>query len=399
MKKILLLGGSRLLLPVIDAAHKLGCYVITCDYLPNNAAHKYSDKYLNISIIEKEKVLKAADKLKIDGIMSYGCDPGVVSAAYVAEKLGLPSAGPYESVCILQNKGRFRNFLAENGFNTPMAKQYSDFQGVIPDTDMFRWPVIVKPTDSAGSKGVIKVNSPDDLGKSVDYALSFSHCGEFIIEEFVEKQGFSTGSDSFSVNGILKFVSFANQLFDRKAPNPYTPSGNTWPSLMDKAHKKELTSEIQRLLKLLKMRTSLYNIEARIGTDGKAYIMEVSPRGGGNRIAEVLQYATGVDLITNAVRAAIGEDVIGIEQKPYNGFWYNMVLHSYKKGKFAGLTVSDDIKDNIIEKDIWVNVGDEVCPFSAANAALGMIFFRFDTRDEMVEKMNDMEKMIRINVE
>ena len=95
MKRLLLLGGSRYILPVIEAAHKLGIYVITCDYLPDNIAHKYSDEYCNVSIIDKDAVLSAAEKLNIDGIMSFACDPGVTTAAYVAEKLGFSSAAYY----------------------------------------------------------------------------------------------------------------------------------------------------------------------------------------------------------------------------------------------------------------------------------------------------------------
>ena len=124
MKKLMVLGGSRYALPIIKAAHELGCYVITCDYLPDNIAHKYSDEYCNVSIIDKEAVLDAAKKLKIDGITSFACDPGVVTAAYVAEKMGLPSCGSYESVCILQNKGRFRKFLTDNGFTVPAANRF-----------------------------------------------------------------------------------------------------------------------------------------------------------------------------------------------------------------------------------------------------------------------------------
>ena len=87
-KKLMLLGGIRYLLPVIDAAHKQGYYVITCDYLPDNPAHKYSDEYVNVSIIDKEAVLQVAREKKVDGIISFGVDPGVVPAL-CAECLGL----------------------------------------------------------------------------------------------------------------------------------------------------------------------------------------------------------------------------------------------------------------------------------------------------------------------
>lgn len=106
----MLLGGLRYLLPVIDAAHKMGIYVITADYLPDNIAHKYSDEYVNVSIIDKEAVLKVAREKQIDGIMSFAVDPGVVTASYVQQEMGLPSFGPYESVVILQNKDKFRAF-------------------------------------------------------------------------------------------------------------------------------------------------------------------------------------------------------------------------------------------------------------------------------------------------
>ena len=82
-KKLLLLGGLRYLIPVIEAAHRQGYYVITCDYLPNNIAHKYSDEYINISITDKEAILQAAKQKNIDGIMSFACDPGVIVASYV----------------------------------------------------------------------------------------------------------------------------------------------------------------------------------------------------------------------------------------------------------------------------------------------------------------------------
>ena len=190
MKKLMLLGGSRYIIPVIETAHKLGLYVITCDYLPDNDAHKFADEYRNVSVIDKEKVLALALEMKIDGIMSFACDPGVVTAAYVAQHMGLPFQGSYESVCILQDKGLFRQFLTENQFNVPHAKRYTDKEAPFKDIDFFTWPVIVKPTDSAGSKGVTKVDTPENLGEAIEIALEGSHNKAFIIEDFLTFAGY-----------------------------------------------------------------------------------------------------------------------------------------------------------------------------------------------------------------
>lgn len=396
MKKLMILGGARYALPVIEAAHKLGIYVITCDYLPDNIAHKYSDEYCNVSIIDKEATLEAAKKLKIDGIMSFACDPGVVTAAYIAEKMELPNVGPYESVCILQNKGKFRKFLADNGFTVPTAKGYKNIDEALRDIDMFHWPIIVKPTDSAGSKGVTKVDDPKKLKESIEYALEFSHSDEFIIEDFIKQQGYSSDTDSFSVNGELKFVSFDCQRFDASAENPYTPAAYSWPSSMSQKHQDELRSEIQRLIKLLKMKTAVYNIETREGTDGKAYIMEVSPRGGGNRLAECVRYATGVDMITNMVKYSVGLPLDDINQKPYDGCWAEIILHSDKPGVFESLWISDKIAENVIEKDLWIKSGTEIGGFSAANEAIGTLILKLESQERIDEILSNQSEYVRV---
>ncbi len=396
MKKLMLLGGMRYLVPVIEAAHKLGVYVITCDYLPNNIAHKYSDEYCNVSILEKDKVLEKAKELKIDGILSFACDPGVVTAAYVAEKMGLPSSGPYESVEILQNKGKFRKFLTENNFNVPVAKQYTDIETALNDTEMFNWPVIVKPTDSAGSKGVTKVIEKNKLEDAINYALKFSHSNEFIIEDFLEKVGDSSDCDSFSIDGKLKFVSFSAQKFDENCENPYTPAAYTWPTSISKKHQKELTNEIQRLLTLLNMKSSIYNIETRECTNGKAYIMECSPRGGGNRLAEMVRYMTGVDMITNTVKVALGMEPDNIKQQEIRDNWAEIILHSEKEGTFEKLWISEEITSNIVENDLWIEEGTKVGGFSGANEAIGTMVLKFDSQKQMDEVLNNQEKYIKV---
>lgn len=380
MKKLMLLGGAQYLLPVIREAKKLGIYTISCDYLPDNIAHKYSDEYCNVSIIDKEAVLKAAEELKIDGIMSFACDPGVATAAYVAEKMGLSFAGPYESVAILQDKGRFRAFLRDNGFNVPWAKSYNKAEDAVADAKDYPWPMIVKPVDSAGSKGVSRVDSAAELPEAIAFALEFSHCGEFIVEQFIQQKGSSSDSDCFSVNGELKFCSFDEQLFDRSAENPYTPAAYVWPSTMPDEIQAELRSELQRLMTLLGLKTSVYNIETRQGTDGKAYIMEVSPRGGGNRLSEVLEMATGTKLISNAVRAAVGMEVDEMSDPVYKGHWAEIILHSDLDGKFKELWIAPELEASVAQIDLWVKEGDAVERFSGANKAIGTLVMNFADR-------------------
>ena len=398
-KKLMLLGGLRYLLPVIEAAHRLGIYVITVDYLPDNIAHRYSDEYHNVSIIDKEAVLELARELQIDGIMSFAVDPGVVSAAYVAEQLGLPFQCSYESACILQDKSRFRQFLADNGFNVPNARGYDNAEAALHDVDYFNWPVIVKPVDSAGSKGVTRVDHPADLPAAIAHALECSPSRHFIIEDFLEKLGCSSDSDCFSIDGEMVFCSFSDQFFDPSAPNEYTPSAYIWPSTMPQWAQYELRTELQRLITLLDCKTGIYNIETRLCTNGKPYIMELSPRGGGNRIAELLQHATGHPLIENEVRKAVGTPLLPMGDAIYNEHYSITVLHSDRDGILNNITIDPKLQSHIIENDPWVKIGDQISGFTGANQSLGTLFMRYKTRKQIEAVINKPSQYIHIGIQ
>ena len=398
-KRLMLLGGLRYLKPVIDAAHKQGYYVITADYLPNNIAHKWSDEYCNVSIIDKEAVLREAQRLQIDGIMSFACDPGVAAASYVQNKMGLPSFGPFESVEILQNKDKFRAFLAKNGFNVPQAKGFDSVEAAMEEIYWYPWPVIVKPTDAAGSKGVTRVDKAEDLKPALEYAMEHSISGHIIVEEFIDKQGCSSDTDSFSEDGKLKFVSFCAQRFDAEATNPYTPAAYSWPSTFTKEQEKYLTSEIQRLITLLNLKTCVYNIEVRVASNGKPYIMELTPRGGGNRLCEMLRYATGVDMITAITRAIVGDPILEpIVQKPYNGHWAEIILHADRDGIYDHLEISKELPAEVIEEDLWIKQGDHVDSFEGANNAIGTLVLKFQTAEELEKAITNQRNWLKVVV-
>ena len=411
-KKLMLLGGIRYLLPVIETAHRMGVSVITADYLPDNIAHKYSDECANVSIIDCEAVLKVAQERKIDGILSFGVDPGVMTAAYVAEKMGLPFP-PLKSVEILQNKDKFRNFLEQNGFNCPFHYSYGADENPVVGGDIrgprnlditknpfhVEFPVIVKPVDSAGSKGCSRVDRVEDLDAAVKYARSESHNGCVIVEQFLENAYASSDTDSFSINDELVFCSFNCQHFDTKSPNPYTPAAYCWPSKMPAEAQKELRCEIQRLIKLLHLGTSIYNIETRVATDGKPYIMELSPRGGGNRLSEVLKMATGQDLIANNIRGALGLSLEPMTDPVYNGSWAEFIVHSNKSGIFDSLEIDPEFSAKyLVQFDLWVNHGDKVGAFTGANQTIGTIVFKFDSHEQAEENLAKSESWLNLNI-
>lgn len=392
----MLLGGIRYLLPVIKAAHEQGYYVITADYLPDNIAHKYSDEYVNVNIVNREAVLREAMRRKIDGIMSFGVDPGVVSSAFVQQELGLPQFGPFESVVILQNKDRFRQFLKNHGFNVPKIYCFSNLEEALSYKDRYDYPVIVKPTDCAGSKGVTRVDNSAQLLPAIQRAGTFSLSGRIIVEDFIEKVGFSSDADCFSLDGVLTFADFNSQHFDSEAPNPYVPAAYSWPSSFTPSQIASLKSDIQRLITILGMKTNIYNIETRIGVDGKAYIMELTPRGGGNRLSEMVRYATDVDLITAMTRYIVGDDVPSINPKPLSGNWAEFIIHSNQSGYYQGLNICNEFKPYLVDEDIWISKGEKVNRFMGASDSIGTLIMNFPDPDTMNEAINNTNSWLKV---
>lgn len=397
MKKILMLGGLSFLIPVIEVAHRLGYKVITCDNVPENIAHKYSDEYYNISIIDKKKVLELAKTLKIDGILSFAVDPGVVTAAYVQTKLNLPGS-PYESVVILQNKDLFRNFLKEHNFNVPFFKNYTSINELLKDKNILPYPIIIKPVDSAGSKGVSRVCSSEDLKNAGIKAFNNSFNKIIIAEEFIEPQNNPSDSDCFSVDGKMVFYSFSSQYFDNTAPNPYTPCAYSWPSTMNSKQIEYLKGEIQRLISLLHMKTSIYNIETRVGKNGKPYIMEVSPRGGGNRLSEIVKHVYNIDLIEYAVKASVGNNDFDFSKRDESGFWTEVILHSSKNGIFQGVIVDNSLKEYLYNSTINYLTNDAICAFNGANNMIGTLLFKFTNQKQIDFLIENLNELIQVKV-
>ena len=398
-KKIMFLGGIYYSIPAIEVAHRHGYHVITVDNIPGNIAHRYSDEYHNVSIIDKEAVLNLAQRISIDGIVSYGVDPGVVTAAYVAEKMNLPFQCSYESARILQDKSLFRKFLSDNGFNVPYAKGYSSVEEAINDISLFRWPVIVKPVDSAGSKGVSKANDLKALCEAAQTALNSSYCGHFIIEDFLDINGFQSSADCFTVNGKLTYADFSDQIFDVNATNPFVPTIEIWPSTMRKDYQNYLSTELQRLFTLLQCKTGIYNIETRVCTNGKAYIMEVSPRAGGNRLAEIQRIGTGIDLIEAEICNAVGDSICEINMPHYDACYMIHTAHSSKKGTFLSIEYPIDFKTkHILDQSIYLQEGDIIESLTGANKAVGDILLKFKDREECNTYLPELSKYIQIKV-
>lgn len=394
MKKILLLGGSAQQVVAIETAKKLGYYTVLCDYLTDNPGQYSADKFYLVSTTDKEAILKVAQEEQVDGVLAYASDPAAPTAAYVAEKLGLPT-NPYDSVEILCNKDRFRAFLAENGFNSPAAGGYSAPEAALNDTGKYRLPVIVKPVDSSGSKGATVLHSWEKLDSAIDFALSFSREKRFIIEEFIEKNHkYLIGGDVFICNGKIRLWGLMNCHRDSEV-NPLVPVGKSYPPDICSQDLESIRNVLQGIVDKLGLKSGAMNVELVADRNGRVWPIDIGPRSGGNMIPDLIGYIFGVDVVELSVLSAMGENV-DMDEAAAESFYATHNLHSDKNGVFKDIRFSDDAERFIIKKCIYKKEGDIVEYFDNASKALGIVFFKFDSADSMNTILENINEHIKI---
>lgn len=395
MKRVLMLGGSMYQTYAIKEAVKLGYYVITCDYLPENPGHKFAHEYHNVSTTDKEAVLKLARELNVDGIVAYASDVAAMPAAYASEKLGLPTS-PYESVRILSTKDLFRAYLREHGFNVPKAQGFSTYEEALEVIDKFKLPVMVKPVDSAGSKGVNKMTDKAKLKEYVEDALQYSISKRFIIEEFIVKKGPQISGDAFSVDGKIVFHCLGNEFYNPNYEKDFAPLGECWPFSMDQSIIDKLMEDIQRLITSLGMKSTAYNVEAIVGEDDKIYLIELGARAGGSLIPQLIQYVTGVNYVPHVIKAAVGDDCSDLKMAEAKGYWSNYMVHPNVTGKFESIEFDKNLQDHIA---LWapdVKVGEIIHKFRGAQDCIGELILKYDSPEQMMEIIRDIEKYINV---
>ncbi|MDE5569613.1 MAG: ATP-grasp domain-containing protein, partial [Ruminococcus sp.] len=354
----------------------------------------HADQFYLVSTTDKEAVLEIAKKENVNGVLAYASDPAAPTAAYVAEQLGLPT-NPSESVDILCNKDRFRDFLRENHFNSPRSDGYTDIEAAIKETAQFRLPVIVKPVDSSGSKGATVLYSWDGLREAVDFALTFSRSKRFIIEEFIEKgYPYIIGGDVFVSDGEVKIWGLMNCHRDNMV-NPLVPVGKSYPPSLDAGIMDEVKNVICNIISKLGFMNGAVNVELIVDKNGSVWPIDFGPRCGGNMIPNLLGYIFHVDVVELSVLAAMGKS-LEIHPSEPDACYATHNLHVARNGSFVRVDYSEDALKYKIDANVYVKEGDLVAYFDNASKAIGIIFFRFDSSDEMNRFLESINEQIKI---
>ena len=391
MKKTLLIaGGGHADIPQIEAAKKLGFYVVTTGNRPNELGHKYSDEYIQEDFSDPEAMLALSTKLGIDAICACCNDFSAISAAYVAEKMGLKGHDSYETTKLLHHKDSYREFAIENNIASPFAKGFNNINLALEGIKEFTFPVIVKPVDLTGGKGITKVYDLAEAIEAINKAFSISREKKIVVEEFIvgTHHGFST----FLRNGKVVFFFSDNEHYFK---NPYMVSGASTPSIANENVEKMLCAESEKIASLLSLRDGIFHIQY-ILRDDKPIIIEICRRPPGDLYTKFVKLATGVDYPAWIVKASAGMDLSQLEFMRSKGYFVRHCVMADKIGKVNNITFDESIKNKVIEKFMWWKKGDLVDDVLISK--FGIVFLEFESMDEMLNLTACLPDLIKVEV-
>ena len=388
-RSILLLGGSAAQVEAIKKSRELGCHTILCDYLPDNPGQLYADKFYLVSTTDKKAVLKVAQKEHVDGVVAYGSDPAAPTAAYVAEQLGLPS-NSYSTVSMLCDKEQFRDMLKKEGFLTPgffAADVTVGSEELISRGEELGWPLVVKPVDSSGSKGVSVVYSPEDLSDAVSYAAACSRKDRVIVEQFVsEVNNGIIEAEIFVVDGIVESWVLMRSVRGG-GRSSVVPTISVHPSYLYPKQEAAVRREIQRVVSVSGIKNGPMNIEMAVSGTGEVYFLDVGPRNGGNLLARFVSCISGKDIVAATIGAAMGD--IHAEDVSYCGdpdsVWVQHILGAEEPGIFRGIREDYPGIGELVELCLFKKPGEHVEALVDASCEIGISFLKFSNEVSVEE--------------
>lgn len=389
-KRLLILNGSHSDIPLIQSAKRLGFYVITSGNNPRLIGHCYSDEQRFADFSDPDAVLDVAKQLRVDAVCSCANDFGIISASYICEKLHLPGHDAYETTRILHQKDLFKKFALDHDIPTPFAESFNRQEDAVAALGKRRFPLIVKPVDLSGGKGVSVVCAPEDGEAAVRLSFTSSRAKRIVMEDYVSgtQHSFST----FIVNGRVVFYFSDNEY---SYLNPFLVSTSAAPAVNVGDVAGELIRVTEKMASLLSLKDGIFHIQY-IYQNRQAHILEITRRCSGDLYPYPVDRATGLDWAGWIVKAEAGQDCSdfpGVEQKGYCG---RHCIMAPRNGTIRQIVIDPRIEANIYDRLIWSGRGDRINNYLEDKT--GIVMLKYNSMDEMLEKSAQLHQLIHIEI-
>ena len=307
MQKLGIIGASYLQLPLIRKAKAMGLETHVFAWAAGDVGEGEADHFYPISIVERERILEECRRIGIDGICSIASDLAMLTVNYVAQQMGLTS-NSMAATEVSTNKSLMRQRFAQMGDPSPRSVR------VTPETKLdaidLAYPLIVKPVDRSGSRGVTKITRPDQLAGAVERAMAQGFEKAAVVEEFAE--GIEYSVESLSWQGAHTVLAVTRK-YTTGAPG-FIETGHIEPAGLDAGTLKRVEAVTRHALTSLGLTCGASHTEIKIDRDGAIRLIEIGGRMGGDCIGSALvELSTGIDFVRAVIETALGRAPENIE--------------------------------------------------------------------------------------
>lgn len=390
MKRILILGASILQLPAIQKAKELGYYTGVIDYDSKAVGISYADKYYNVSTIDVDGVVKVAKDFKPDGIMTLATDMPVRALAKACEVCGLPGIN-FDTAIKATDKGEMIKAFEAAGVEHPWYFIVPALDALDKVEGEIKFPCIMKPTDNAGSRGVVLCNSRKELEDEYEYAHQESRSGAIIIEEYLQGPEFSV--EVMVVDGEPHVLQITDKL-TTGAPH-FVEMGHSQPTRQSEENKEKLSNLACRAVKAININSGPAHVEIILTKDGPKMV-ELGARMGGDCITtHLVPLSTGIDMVGCTIRLACGEN-IDIKPKWSKGSAIRYFdAHNGVVKRIEGIEDAKKIS-GVQEISIVHQIGETVGEIGSSTDRVGFVIAQAETAERAIKICE--EGMHKVNV-
>ena len=401
-KKVLILGAVQGEVPLVEAFQELGYYVIVAGKGSNYPCCSIADKFYDVDIMNYELILKIAKEENVSAVTSNVVERAIRVVAYVTEKLGLESIG-YEIAQIFTNKYKMRQAAEKAGVGVPKYTEVSNVEQALDFAKSCKYPLIIKPVDNGGSKGIQKVESDEQLVCYFNESLKMSVSdASVIIEQFIEGEEYIV--DAFTHNYTCDNTDLSTKRKFNLSKNFVSKAVIIQDAdSCDTKVEKALLETNKKLVEGIGLRFGITHGEYIYNQkEDKVYLVEITARGGGVYLASHLTpLATGINVNKLLALYSLGYDVLGekhLKLKKGSAAWYAFALPEGEIVSVEGIVQAKTIPGvyDIIDSSFYV--GKKVKELVDDSGKFGPIIISAETRDKCDEVFGEVQEVLKIGV-
>ncbi len=392
MKRLLIIGASILQVPAIKKAKEMGLYVAVADYNPAAVGIPLADAYFNVSTIDEEGVYQAAKAFRADGIMTLATDMPMRSVAYACGKLGLTGID-YDTAVRATDKGEMIRAFEKCGVAHPWYHIIANPAELADVIDRITFPCISKPTDNSGSRGVMLVNSREELEAAVAYSSAQGRRGGVVIEEYM--RGHEVSVEVIVLDGVAHVLQVTDKL-TTGAPH-FVEMGHNQPSMLAEDDLEAIRDLARRASLAVGIRNGPAHAEIMLTEHGPKMV-EIGARMGGDCITtHLVPLSTGIDMVEATIRISLGEKP-NIARKFDKGAAIRFL--KAESGVIEALDGAQDAErvPGVQEVAFTRHVGDASGSIDSSSDRIGHIIAQADTAAEAIAVCETAKERIRIRI-